>query len=82
MMEHTSFPKETEVDTERLAQLRFHLESGDYFRLLATVFGFLEESVKECEVGPITLAPVEAELIQSVRKDLFHLHDNYEIKPR
>lgn len=69
-------------DPERLRQLEFHIQSGDYFPLLATVLGFLEEGMRECETGTLTLAPVEAEVIENFRRDLIHLHKNYTIAPK
>jgi hypothetical protein len=66
----------------RLKELEFHIKSGDYFPLLATIMGFLEESVRQCENGFLTIAPMESEVIQNVRKDLIHLHKNYQIQPK
>lgn len=69
-------------EPERLRQLEYHIESGDYFPLLATVLGFLEEGMRECETGVLTLAPIEAEVIEGFRRDLIHLHKNYKIAPK
>ncbi len=74
--------EDTSGNPERLKQLEFHIESGDYFPLLATVLGFLEEGMRECETGSLTLAPVEAKVVEDFRKDLIHLHKNYEIQPK
>lgn len=66
-------------DPDRLKQLEFHIDSGDYFPLLATIMGFLEEGIRECENGFLTIVPMESEIIQNVRKDLLHLHQHYKI---
>ena len=81
-----SLPYEQQQDTgdnpTRLKELEFHLESGDYFPLLATVLGFLEEGMRQCETGPLETAPVEATVIEDFRRDLIHLHKNYQILPK
>jgi hypothetical protein len=66
----------------RLQQLEFHIKSGDYFPLLATIMGFLEEGIRQCEDGFLTIAPIESEVIQNVRQDLLHLHKHYQIQPK
>lgn len=67
---------------ERLEQLKYHLETGDYFPLLSTIMGFMEEAMYECQTGTLTLAPMEAEVIRQMREDLIHLHNHYEIRPK
>lgn len=71
------------TDTERLARLHFHLKTGDYFPTLATILGFIEETVSAYPQKD-ALPCLERELIQSVRKDLMYLHEYYQIdiKPR
>jgi hypothetical protein len=71
------FPK---TDTERLARLHFHLKSGDYFPTLATILGFVEETISSYELKPGSMPALERELIQSVRKDLMYLHKYYSIE--
>lgn len=61
-------------DDKRIERLEFHLQAGDYFPFLATVFGFLQETVKDCAKDN-----TQYEFIQNVRKDLMHLHKNYRI---
>ena len=69
-------------DPEQLKLLEYHLQTGDYFPLLSTVMGFFEEAMRECQTGPLVLAPMEAEVIRQMREDLIHLHNNYEIRPK
>ena len=71
--------QENEYDIERLD---FHLKTGDYFPMLATILGFIQESVGECACTTVTeMVPIETKLIQNVRKDLAYLHKNYRIVP-
>ncbi|MGE5540970.1 MAG: hypothetical protein ACM3TU_01650 [Bacillota bacterium] len=73
---------DTSIHPERLQELQFHLESGDYFPLLSTILGFLEEGMRQCEQGVLALAPVEAEVLENLRMDLIYLHKHYEISPK
>lgn len=68
------------TDTERLARLHFHLKTGDYFPTLATILGFVEETISGYPASPDTLPSLERELIHSVRKDLMYLHEYYRIE--
>lgn len=74
--------EDTGSEPARLEVLQFHIKTGDYFPLLATVMGFLEESIRKCEDGFMIIAPMESEVIQNIRKDLIHLHKNYQIEPK
>ncbi len=73
-------PPASKTDTERLARLHFHLKSGDYFPTLATILGFVEETVSSIDSGPSGMPALERELIHSVRKDLMYLHTYYHIE--
>ncbi len=67
----------------RLERLKFHVNTGDYFPMLATILGFLEETVQECKCGlTAEIVPVETKVVRDVRKDLSYLHHNYEIVPK
>jgi hypothetical protein len=70
-------------DTDRLARLHFHLKTGDYFPILATILGFIEETVSTYPAKD-AMPCLERQLIQGVRKDLMYLHEYYQIdiKPR
>jgi hypothetical protein len=68
---------------ERIERLKFHLETGDYFPMLATVLGFIEETVSECECTQIVeKVPLETKAVRDARKDLLYLHRNYYIVPK
>lgn len=62
-------------DMERLSKLKYHLDSGDYFAFLATVFAILEDTFTS---GAQNTAEQLA-LIQSMRKDLVFLQQKYQI---
>ncbi len=67
----------TPEDAVRLARLRYHLETSDYFAFLATIFGIIEEGLlsKPADVDQ------ELALVRSMRKDLLFLQDGYHIEP-
>lgn len=65
------------ADDHRIERLEFHLKNGDYFPMLATILGFLQETVKDCAKDS-----TQYQLVQDVRKDLMHLHKNYRIEPK
>lgn len=67
------------ADTDRLARLRFHLDNGDYFAYLATIFGFLEENLDGHQDDVIN---EELAFVRTVRKDLVYLQNEYRIDPR
>ena len=64
-------------DMERLARLKYHLQSADYFAFLATVFGILEEGL----TGAKENIDEEIALVRSIRKDLVYLQNEYHIQP-
>jgi formate dehydrogenase maturation protein FdhE len=68
------------TDQERLARLHFHLKSGDYFPTLATILGFVEETISSLELPQDAMPALERELIHGVRKDLMYLHKYYQIE--
>ncbi|CAN5730875.1 hypothetical protein BH11PAT2_BH11PAT2_07000 [soil metagenome] len=68
------------TDTERLARLHFHVKTGDYFPTLATILGFVQETLNSYPMVADSLPLLEKDLIQSVRKDLMYLHEYYQIE--
>lgn len=63
--------------------LPLHLESGDYFALLSTVLGFVEETVANCKCGlSEDIVPLETTSIRDLRRDLNYLQKNYQIVPK
>jgi hypothetical protein len=69
-------------EEERLERLTFHLNTGDYFPMLATVLGFVQESVSDCTCSATDeLLPIEKDVLENARFDLLYLHKNYRIVP-
>jgi hypothetical protein len=69
-------------EEERIERLSFHLQTGDYFPMLATILGFVEESVQDCSCTAVdALAPLERDVLKGTRHDLMYLHKNYRIVP-
>jgi len=69
-------------DKERHDRLMYHLASGDYFNMLATALGFLEESLKQHCVENPDLEAREIKLARELRADLRYLNENYRIAPK
>ncbi len=67
------------VDDDRDARLRVHLESGDYFSFLATIFGFVEDVCVEHERKNYATAPMTSDAFQKLRSDLIYLQHHYHI---
>ncbi len=67
------------ADDDRDARLRVHLESGDYFSFLATIFGFVEDICVEHERKSYATAPMTSEALQKLRSDLIYLQHHYHI---
>lgn len=68
-------------DFERLSKLTFHVESGDYFRSLAALLGFVEETLVSEDTDESKLIQLEA--VRASRKDLLYLdsHCSIEVRP-
>jgi hypothetical protein len=67
---------------ERIERLTFHLKTGDYFPMLATILGFAQETVAGCGCGADSdLLPLETGVLKDTRNDLMYLHKNYRIVP-
>ena len=61
-------------------RLLFHVQSGDYFAMVATALGFVEEALaaKEEDILP---SP-ELSVLRQLKKDLLFLHAHYEIREK
>ena len=68
-------------DYERLAALTFHLETGDYFPFLATLLGFVEETLASGDHSQ-DLVAIQLDAVKAARKDLTYLQDHCRITPR
>ena len=89
-MDHSSQPltstfinvSSMDTDHERLKQLGIHLKAKDYFATLATVMGFVEETIASADASNKELREREVTFIQDLKKDLLVLHKHYRIEPR
>ncbi len=60
--------------------IELHVRANDYFPMMSTLLGFLEESVGLC--GPAdALTDAQIRAITAARKDLAYLHQHYRIVP-
>ena len=57
------------------------MKSGDYFALLATVTGFIEDTLASAEKNE-PLKERELLLMRELKKDLMYLQEHYEIRPK
>lgn len=69
-------------DNEHMRRLSFHIETGDYFAMLATIIGFVEETLKGAKSPNQPLQERELLLMQELKKDLVHLQEHYEIRSK
>ncbi len=58
-------------------RLQYHLKTGDYFGVLATALGFVEEAFEEKEDSIIPSR--ELLLLRDLKKDAQYLHKEYRI---
>ena len=62
----------------------FHIRSGDYFSVLATMMGFIEETLAACGAEHENDSSNEKQraIARELRHDLRYVQANYEIVPR
>lgn len=58
-------------------RIDFHVENGDYFAMLATIMGFMQEGLERCAEGS-----KEHQLAKDLRQDLRYMHAKYQIVPK
>lgn len=61
-------------------RLLFHIRTGDYFAMLATALGFVEEAL-EAKEERVVPSP-ELSVLRQMKKDLLFLHANYNIREK
>lgn len=66
---------------EQLKQFVFHVENGDYFAMLATLLGFVEETASKLQEKDEAMKIAEMQIAR-LRKNLQYLHENYNITPK
>ena len=72
--------KDSEEESADLERLLFHVKAGDYFSTLATILGFVEETMKEQDSKK--KMTYEINTLRHMKKDLVYLNDNFDIKPK
>jgi hypothetical protein len=64
-------------------KINYHINSDDYFAFLATLMGFMEESLGKCaECNKEIADGPEREIAHDTRHDLRYVQANYKIVPR
>lgn len=79
---NTDEPIETLEDATRIERLKFHIKTEDYFAMLATALGIVEEKLATCEQKEDKENPFvskEVKLLRSLRADLRYAHRHYRI---
>lgn len=75
------FIRDTEAEPRHETFLR-HVRTGDYFAVLATVLGFIEEALTACAAGGVTPSPRLVDEVRDIRRDLRYLDRRYTIVPK
>ena len=58
----------------------FHIKTGDYFAFLATILGFIEETLQTSNAeGKVAM---ELNAAKEMREDLRYVHQHYRIIPK
>lgn len=73
-----------DAQVKKREKLLFHIHSGDYFGVLATALGFVEDALHSSVrvTGKRAAPSEEVLLVRDLRDDLRYLHDNYDICPK
>lgn len=69
--------RDAPAENERLL---FHVRSGDYFAMVATALGFVEEALATKEED--ALPSPELSVLRQLKKDLLYLHAHYDIREK
>ncbi|KND50816.1 MAG: hypothetical protein AB202_00215 [Parcubacteria bacterium C7867-007] len=75
-----STPTTTLILNDSPQHIDFHIKTGDYFAFLATMMGFLEEALNNCESELVSER--ERAMARELRHDLRYVQANYQITPR
>lgn len=65
----------------QMHELIFHVESGDYFAMLSTLLGFVEETASKLQEQDEAMKIAEMQIAR-LRANLKYLQDNYTITPK
>ncbi len=68
-------------ETGEPTELIFHVKNGDFFAMLATLLGFVEETAEKLKEKDEAMSIAEAQ-IALLRKNLIYLQEHYCIEPK
>ena len=68
---------------DNIERVRYHVKTGDYFAVLATALGFVEESLENLQ-NKEHGAPASQELnvLRMLKRDLLFLDERYDIREK
>ena len=72
---------DSQDEAGQLKQFIFHIENGDYFAMLSTLLGFVEETANKLEEKDEAMKIAEMQIAR-LRQNLQYLHENYTITPK
>ena len=67
---------------DRVREIDFHVESGDYFVTLSTILWLLEDSLSDCRARGEAPTAFQLATLQSLKDELLHMHRNYTIRKK
>jgi len=73
--------QDSKDESGEIKQLIFHVENGDYFAMLSTLLGFVEETASKLEEKDEAMKIAEMQIAR-LRANLKYLHENYTITPK
>ena len=68
-------------DPEYASEFALHVKTGDYFAMIATLLGFVEEVAEKLEEKDGSMKIANAE-IKKLKQNLMYLQKNYSIQPK
>lgn len=72
---------DSQDEAGQLKQFIFHIDNGDYFAMLSTLLGFVEETANKLEEKDEAMKIAEMQIAR-LRHNLQYLHENYTITPK
>lgn len=59
----------------------FHVQTGDYFAMIATLLGFVEEATKKLQEKDEMMKIAGSQIVE-LKKNLMYLQENYTMEPK
>mgnify|MGYP001565162621 CR=1 FL=1 len=73
--------QDSQNESGQFKQFIFHVEHGDYFAMLSTLLGFVEETANKLQEKDEAMKIAEIQIAR-LRENLQYLHENYTITPK